>query len=300
MESIEKSLSNFEQAFAQHNERVQQLLQQVATLTGQGDYMPSVAVLGLLNSGKSTLLNAITKSNDQSRFKAADVRETTKIQAEVVDGIRYYDTPGLDATLSDDDEAYAGLQRADCVLFVHQPIGELDKAEIDELIRLRERFGDKFNKHVIMVITKIDKREDDNIDDIAARMHEQLEELGVKPQIIATCSNRFFTGVNKGKDALVKKSHINELGDIIADVLKVAGSFSVDSLMEQINEELNQNIPQLWQQREDIANNIKADINQRFEGSAGYAKQFDDTASKANNLYDDYKEKLEESKSIWL
>ena len=87
---------------------------------------PVVAVWGLMNAGKSYLLNMLTDHFGEEYFKTNDFRETAEIKKYESNQIIYLDTPGLDANEADNLEAIRGVARADVVLFVHQPQGELE------------------------------------------------------------------------------------------------------------------------------------------------------------------------------
>ena len=122
-----------------------------------------VAVWGLMNAGKSYLLNMLTQHLENEYFKTNDFRETAEIKTAQFGNITYLDTPGLDASNTDDLEALRGVARADVVLFVHQPQGELEKIEIDFLQQLKNSFGDHAEKNIILVISKVDKATPENI-----------------------------------------------------------------------------------------------------------------------------------------
>ena len=84
---------------------------------------PVVAVCGLMNAGKSFLLNMLSQHFDREHFKTADQRETAEIKRLETNDFIYLDTPGLDANNTDDLLAKQGIGSADIVLYVHQPRG---------------------------------------------------------------------------------------------------------------------------------------------------------------------------------
>ena len=57
-----------------------------------------VAVWGLMNAGKSYLLNMLTQHLENEYFKTNDFRETAEIKTAQFGNITYLDTPGLDAS----------------------------------------------------------------------------------------------------------------------------------------------------------------------------------------------------------
>ncbi len=56
---------------------------------------PVIVTWGLMNAGKSSLLNMLTKHIEQEYFKTNDFRETAVISAYETDQLTYLDTPGL-------------------------------------------------------------------------------------------------------------------------------------------------------------------------------------------------------------
>jgi 50S ribosomal subunit-associated GTPase HflX len=58
---------------------------------------PVIAACGLMNAGKSYLLNMLTQHIEQEYFKTADQRETTSNKKLETEQYIYLDTPGLDA-----------------------------------------------------------------------------------------------------------------------------------------------------------------------------------------------------------
>lgn len=189
------------------------LLQQFEELTGQ--VKPPklvVAVYGLMNSGKSTLLNMLTKNVEHEFFKTADIRETVDNRSLEYEDIVYLDTPGLDANEQDDLKARLGEEQADIVLFVHQPQGELDAREVQFLRDLAVSFGDFASQNILLVLSKIDKASAHEIELISESMNAQCQEaLGFIPKTIFVSSKRYETGVRNDKAPLRVQSHIDEL-----------------------------------------------------------------------------------------
>ena len=75
-----------------------------------------IVTWGLMNAGKSSLLNMLTQHIEQEFFKTNDFRETTEVCAYEADQYIYLDTPGLDANAADNLEALKGIKKADIVL----------------------------------------------------------------------------------------------------------------------------------------------------------------------------------------
>jgi tRNA U34 5-carboxymethylaminomethyl modifying GTPase MnmE/TrmE len=173
---------------------------------------PTVAVCGLMNTGKSYLLNMLTQQIDQEYFKTADQRETTINKTLETEQFIYLDTPGLDANTQDDAVAQQGIAEADLVLFVHQPQGELDPSEMAFLRQLKDNFGESAVHSVTLVISKIDKEPAAKIDAIANEIQKQCEEkLGTTFTTFQVSNTRYKTGVSQHKNGLIQASHIDAL-----------------------------------------------------------------------------------------
>lgn len=195
----------------------------------------TIAVYGLLNAGKSSLLNALIGSlkKENEFFKTGDIRITTDLKKFEDDDYIYLDTPGLDANDSDTKLAEQGIDKGDIVLFVHQVPGELDAIEIECLKNLIEKFGSFASDNIIIVISKYAK-ERKNIDEIRFRILEQCRQLDFNPKCFCVESNNYKKGVLENKQALIKDSHI-------IDLKKSIDNISVD-LTKLRDEKLRQKI----------------------------------------------------------
>lgn len=173
---------------------------------------PVVAAWGLMNAGKSYLLNMLTNHIQTECFRTNDIRETAELKEFETDDFIFLDTPGLDANNADDLIAIQGAAKADIVLFVHQPQGELEKIEIDFLRQLKSSFGQYAEKNIILVLSKSDVESAENIAAIEKRMLEQCrDDLGFNPRCYAISGSRFHAGVTQKQDGLVRASHLYDL-----------------------------------------------------------------------------------------
>lgn len=112
---------------------------------------------GLLKAGKSSLFNALLETRE--RFATGDARATVANQEQTSQFGMLIDTPGLDASDADTEEAERVLRTADLVLFVHSMAsGEFDCVETRFLTRLAGIMtsSDEFSRRVIPVFQKID------------------------------------------------------------------------------------------------------------------------------------------------
>nr|WP_272501568.1 GTPase [Silvania confinis] len=173
---------------------------------------PVVAAWGLMNAGKSYLLNMLTNHIQTECFCTNDIRETAELKEFETDDFIFLDTPGLDANNADDLIALQGAAKADIVLFVHQPQGELEKIEVDFLGKLKDSFGQFAEQNIILVLSKSDVESDTGIAAIEKRMLEQCrDDLGFTPRCYALSGSRFHAGVMQKKDGLVRASHLYDL-----------------------------------------------------------------------------------------
>lgn len=179
----------------------------------------SIAVYGLLNAGKSSLLNMLTQHIDKEFFATADIRETTDIKKFEDDYCIYIDTPGLDANKQDDKKALEGMNKADIVLFVHQALSELDKLEVKCLKNLKQSFGNDANSNILIVISKVDKRTPEQMNEIESRILEQCKEFDFSPKMIQISNTRYKKGMLENKKTLIQYSHINDLQNFIGQLL---------------------------------------------------------------------------------
>lgn len=188
-------------------EKAQALLN-TQTSTGK----PKIVVWGLMNAGKSYLLNMLTQHIEHEFFKTNDIRETAEIHKYETAQSIYIDTPGLDARLDDNLIAFHGVKQADIVLFVHQLQGELERVEISFLQELKKSFGQYADKHIIIILSKIDKETDEKVQQIEKKVLEQCRSvIGFNPKCFKISNTRYQTGIKKQKQGLIKQSHIDDL-----------------------------------------------------------------------------------------
>ena len=208
-----------------------------------GDAKPVVAAWGLMNAGKSYLLNMLTDHIQEECFRTCDLRETAELKRFETSNYIFLDTPGLDANEDDDSVAHQGAAQADIVLFVHQPQGELEKSEIDFLRQLKASFGEYAEKNIILILSKIDSEDSAKINVIEKRMLEQCQEiLNFQPRCFQISGTRFHNGMKQNQDGLVRASHIQELKthidalNIDSRAVKVARQHqALDTLIAEIS-----------------------------------------------------------------
>lgn len=174
---------------------------------------PRVMVCGLLKAGKSSLLNALTGNLEQEYFETKASRATTVVAELMAQGVMYVDTPGLDATAADDEEAWRGLVSADQLIFVHNlRIAALDIKEaafLKELLRRRPAV----KRHMVVALSHVESAEDDKEARLADLRSSFGAVLGFCPTLISTSYIRHRKGTLENKPALVAHGGMAELQD---------------------------------------------------------------------------------------
>lgn len=185
---------------------------------------PTVVCIGAYNHGKSSLLNALTKSYDNTLFKVADKRETTQNKSHEFDGVIYTDTPGLNATSEDDDTALDVVVSSDINIFVHSQLdGELGAKEMEYLYNLVSQHctSQMLIDKTIFVMNHIETLNDREIKKAKQRFIQQIKEaFGFKPILLTAKTTSYIKGMLENKAVLAKQSGIEEIKDQISNLCK--------------------------------------------------------------------------------
>lgn len=226
--------------------------------------MPVIVAYGLMNAGKSYLMNMLTEHVQQEYFKTNDIRETVENAQCVAGGCIYLDTPGLDANDEDDAHAQRGARAGDIVMFVHQPQGELEQVEADFLARLGASLGAHAASNIVVVISKVDKEAQDKIAQIEARIAQQCAEvLGFAPRIFRVSGKLYRDGILKDKPALAGASgietlaaHLQQLAAEVQAVRAAKARIAIDAMLEEVEQ-----AQQALRRRRDA---VRATVTSRF------------------------------------
>jgi GTPase Era involved in 16S rRNA processing len=193
-----------------------------------GTQKPIIAAWGLVKAGKSSLLNMLSGHTEDEFFKTGAARTTRLNQQLEADHYLLMDTPGLGIDQLDSRQAYAGLDKADVVLFVHAPPGELDQEEMDLLRQVKSTYAANTEQRLILVLSQLDKNQDGAMEHIRERILEQLREhLDIQPQCFLVSNSRYRQGAAKSKNKLIEESGIPQLAAYL------------DGLAQAIDEDLN-------------------------------------------------------------
>ena len=249
---------------------------------------PVIAACGLMNAGKSFLLNMLTRHLEQEFFRTNDIRETVENAQFDADRYIYLDTPGIDANPDDDNHAWQGVKHADVVLFVHQPQGELDEAEADFLRALAASPGNHAGESIIIVLTKIEKETPDKISAIEQRIREQCaDQLGFKPRILQVSSKRYQSGVLKGQAGLVAASGMDTLIEHVQAVAASVQALRAHRKLAEV-EALLQEVAQAQRQLEARRTRLRSTVVDGFapfSAQIGQLRRFlTDSASKFKQI----------------
>lgn len=171
-----------------------------------------IAAWGLVKAGKSSLLNMLSGHIKDEFFETGVVR-TTKFNQKLE--TPYYvlmDTPGLGIDQQDSLHAYSGLDKADVILFVHAPPGELDQEEMELLAQVKATYTEDIEERLVLVLSQLDKDQDGALERIRQRILEQLrEQLGIQPLCFLVSNSRYRKGAAEGKQTLIGSSGIPQL-----------------------------------------------------------------------------------------
>ena len=181
---------------------------------------PTVVVLGQFNTGKSSLLNVLL---GEECFAASDKRGTLNVQVEKHDGLRWIDTPGLDADVAGEDVRKAieiSSNDADLRLLVHAvDLGDLDRKET-VLIAGLERERKETGRAFLLVLTRLDKVPADDRNTIIEAIRKQAP----RAKIIAVSAHAWARGRRECKPALEKLGNVATLKSEVEQSLAISSA----------------------------------------------------------------------------
>lgn len=272
-------MDNLEKHYKKIIESSDVVIKQGSTLLqakSESSSKPVVVAWGLMNAGKSYLLNMLTEHIDNEYFKTNDFRETAEVKKFETEDFVFLDTPGLDASTEDNLKAIQGVGKADIVLFVHQLQGELEAVEIEFLQNLVGSFGEYASDNIIIVLSKVDKEDEKKVEDIRDKVLQQCEiYIGFEPKCIAISNTVYKAGAEKNIEGLIKISNIGSLHELLKQL-----SVSVQGVREERQLQQKQ---QLIKQLEDEKKQLEQILNKyKYKASKlkDEAKGFNSTVKK--------------------
>ena len=250
---------------------------------------PVVVAWGLMNAGKSYLLNMLTQHIQDEYFKTNDFRETAEVKKFETNDFIFLDTPGLDASDEDNLSAIDGVGKADIVLFVHQLQGELEAIEIEFLQDLVKSFGEYASDNIIIVLSKVDKETDDKVEAIKQKVLDQCEVyIGFEPQCITVSNTVYKKGAEKNIQGLMNNSNINILHATLQKLLKSNNDVRMERELQkkqQLVKELEierKNLEEMLMQYQEKTTKFNDDVK-RFNADIAKLKMFMTKISKEHN-----------------
>ncbi len=252
-----------------------------------GEIRPKIVCTGLLNAGKSTLMNSLTGDFDNQRFPVADRRMTVSKQEFKQDNLYYIDTPGLDAKEEDTQLVLKSIKTADITLFVHNiSTGELDLKEFEFLKILKDSWDNNssFIENTIFVLSRKETVSEEDNKKNMQRIIVQIKNIfGKEPIIVAVSSNSYQKAMRENKSLLLKKSNMYALKEQI-EIIK---NKKINMIEENKKQRLAKKIS-------DLTYKLKLTRNQKEEDK----KNLENEISKKKKALKDDLDKLNETLQV--
>ena len=252
-----------------------------------------ITTCGLLKAGKSSLLNALTDHLEKELFATGAIRTTVQNQTLSHKDFTFVDTPGLDATDEDDEEAWQGVNEADVILFIHHPgTGELHKDEVDFLVELNSRAeaSKDFEHRLVIILTHLESNVE-VIDGIAESVLCQIEKfIDIRPQIFQVSFTAYKKGMLQNKPKLVEYSGIPILREHIVGSLDRVRRISKVVRQNRINANLKNMLVAIDEQvtlRQGQRNSLQQQMDQSRKAlEADMTKLLKDLRNKISAYYE--------------
>lgn len=194
---------------------------------------PQIMVYGIYNAGKSSIINALIRSN---KAKVADRPMTDSIDFYEWNGYQIADTPGVGAPIRHEEVTNEYLKQADVVLFVMSTSGAFDYAQ--NYSRMKDIID--AGKRVIIILNDKQGYENDSVElhEIKQKIIKNMLEVGLESGLSADAIREKYiievVNAADAKDALESNSKalwvnsgIPKLEKIINSELKKANSILV-------------------------------------------------------------------------
>ena len=235
-----------------------------------------ITCLGLLNHGKSSLLNALVDDSKNETFKVSDGRETRKNKEVKFSDFSYVDTPGLNADNEDNSMALEAIKVSDINLFCHNPnTGGLNQAEkyFLEYISTNWENPAKFLNSTIFVFTNMDKIDAQNLELVKAEITNQIERIFSSNdfKIISVSSKYYKDGLAEDVEVLKEKTNIKNLKkeihsykDSLQNEIFQNRKERLDAKVEKIKEAISGIIAskqKQYQEKTELLNKLNSDFN---------------------------------------
>lgn len=253
---VEKS-RKAEEIFDKYPEQSKQFKEKFAEINVD-KIEPEIMVYGICNAGKSSILNELM---GKDLAAVNDIPETDRVTYYDWQGYRIADTPGISAPKIHQDVTQQHLRKADVVLFVMSTTGSNEKRE--NYVRMKE-IADAGKKIIIVLNDKNGDlgKNDEAIRQIKQKVAVNMQQLGIndvdeKYHIVTVNAKRALLGRKKSKPALIERSGMDELKNVIINELKHTSSFDLlRRRVKQLEQVLDQFVHVLegLQNSEDVRN----------------------------------------------
>ena len=262
---------------------------------------------GLVNSGKSSLFNALLDAFETERFPVGAVRTTMHGDRERLnDWVEIIDTPGIDATDEDDETAFHTLMEADLIVVTHNiKTGPLNRSEYEWLRRIANGVAKTDReRRITFICTWIDERDrEDGYLGITAEVKRQVTEAmeGEIP-FWEVSAKRYSTAHRKGIEAMAAASKIPVLKDFLLQRAAQARTTAGASRREELAELCRQSEAELSARRESLAKQVDAQeekIRRRYQPAFNTWKGILKHFRSMRNGIEDMLEELVELKELW-
>lgn len=176
-----------------------------------------LSVCGMMNSGKSSFLNALIKDTTNSTFQSGDCRLTNKEKILKTKNHVIIDSPGFDATDNDNHIAFDSFIKGDLHFFIHNiSDGELNKPEI-EFLKKVYNFSNHKNilNNTIIILTHRD--EIDDIETVESAIRKQMSAIfNLDSKLICLSNTDYIEGIKNNEYQLVMESNFKEVIEMIS------------------------------------------------------------------------------------
>lgn len=231
----------------------------------------NITAFGIYNHGKSTLLNALIDSIDDSIFATSDERETKEVQEHLFEDMCYTDTPGINMTQEDDDITRKAMEKSHLNLFVHSiSTGDLNKQEAESLKMMAEFWENKtqFLKNTIFILNDFGDKEDE-IKEVEAKITSQIREIfgnKSKANMLIVNAKMYQKGKQDNKQKLVEQSNIEQLRAMIQNTKKQFAKEKImyRRLIKRLDTEIEEREKQLTQYKANI-NKLGMEVEAEIE-----------------------------------
>jgi len=251
------------------------------------------SVCGLMNSGKSTFLNAIMKDTSNSVFQPGDYRLTAEEQREETDKFILIDAPGFDATTSDNDIAFNSFIKGNYHFFIHNITeGELTEPELSFLKKVDDYSQiDNHLKKTTFVLTHLD--ETDDADQVNNRIEEQLKvNFDHNYDIFCISSTDYIEGLVNEEDSLIESSNYNAIFAFLEKIYNKE-DYNLDTFIKHRSSFL-QNISIFKSEQDKYLLGLKEQHKHNYEKLENKVKQYSSAINKLFNSNKDENDVISE------